>query len=259
MHDTLNSIESFIEHGTFNGSTEKFFEVIQECSTSRPESSILKLISYLSQNIIPTKHRWLTNLNNLLNNYFKGESRTNIRLKALDVLFNTVKVHRYKNNFQIKLKDFSKSGSNFRRQYGDELLDKIVIPHLASIYTDPDIVVRTEAAKLLIDMCMNCETKRCLDILDILEKLLNRPYTGVAENVFRDSDVYDVKEVVSGLIDVFAIKIHHLPSLHAVRIFKMFIKHLEMHYERPKILENCNSIRSKVRKTVLYTGCFRFL
>lgn len=94
MQDALNAIEVFIEHGTFNGSIKQFYEVIEECSTTRPESSILKLISYLSQNIIPIKHMWLNNLNNLLNRYFKCETRTNIRLKVLDVLFNTVKMHR---------------------------------------------------------------------------------------------------------------------------------------------------------------------
>lgn len=134
-----------------------------------------------------------------------------------------------------------------RRQYGDELLDKIVIPHLLNISNDSDMLVRTEAAKILIDMCKNCESKRCLDILDILEKMLNRPFTINNDNTpWHDSDVIDVKEVVSGLIEVFAVKIHHLPSIHVIRIFKMFIKHLEMHYDRPKILENCSSIRCRV-------------
>lgn len=94
LHETLNSIENFMEHGTFKGSVEGFFQVIQKCSATRPESSILKLISHLSQNIIPVRHLWLTNLNELLNNYYRDEKRTNIRLKALDVLFNTVRVHR---------------------------------------------------------------------------------------------------------------------------------------------------------------------
>lgn len=126
-------------------------------------------------------------------------------------------------------------------------MDKIVIPHLLNVYNDPNTLVRTESAKLLIDMCINCETKRCLDILDILEKILNRPFTVNVDGIqWYDSDVSDVKEVVSGLIETFAIKIHGLPSIHAIRIFKMFIKHLELHYEKPKILEHCNSIRCRV-------------
>lgn len=109
------------------------------------------------------------------------------------------------------------------------------------------MLVRTESSKLLIDMCVNCETKRCLEILDILEKILNRPFTVNLDGIpWYDSEVSDVKEVVVGLIEMFAMKIHNLPSIHSIKIFKMFIKHLEMHYEKPKILEHCNSIRCRV-------------
>ncbi|KAJ8945061.1 hypothetical protein NQ314_009328 [Rhamnusium bicolor] len=86
LHETLNTIESLLEVGSYNGSVKQLFDVIEECSTDRPENSILRLILYLSHSIVPTEHLWLTNLYNLLQKYFKLELRTNIRLKVLDIL-----------------------------------------------------------------------------------------------------------------------------------------------------------------------------
>lgn len=37
---------------------------------------------------------------------------------------------------------------------------------------DPDITIRTVTANLLIDLCLECDTKRCIELLDILEKVL---------------------------------------------------------------------------------------
>ena len=51
------------------------------------------------------------------------------------------------------------------------MIERIVIPHLQHIDTDADIVVRNAAAQLLIDLCIGCENKRCLELMDILEKV----------------------------------------------------------------------------------------
>lgn len=40
------------------------------------------------------------------------------------------------------------------------------------IANDNDIDVRSAVAKLLIDICMDCESKKCLEVLDILEKVM---------------------------------------------------------------------------------------
>lgn len=58
--------------------------------------------------------------------------------------------------------------------YEDELIDKIVVHYLSYIVHDPDIVVRSYSAELLIDLCMECESKRCLEMLDILEKVCKK-------------------------------------------------------------------------------------
>lgn len=55
--------------------------------------------------------------------------------------------------------------------YEDELIDKIVIHYLSYIVNDVDVVVRSFSADLLIELCMECESKRCLEMLEILEKV----------------------------------------------------------------------------------------
>lgn len=40
------------------------------------------------------------------------------------------------------------------------------------IANDNDIDVRSAVAKLLIDICMDCESKKCLEVLDILERVM---------------------------------------------------------------------------------------
>lgn len=55
---------------------------------------MLRLIGYLSNYIDPTRHLWLAKLSTLMDRYFKNESRTNIRVKALDVLTKVIKINR---------------------------------------------------------------------------------------------------------------------------------------------------------------------
>lgn len=94
LHQTLNNIEHLYEMGAYNGSVKQFFDVIEECSSQRPESSILRLISYLSQNIVPTEYLWLTNLYNLLHKYLRSDVKTNVQLKVLDILSSVLKLNR---------------------------------------------------------------------------------------------------------------------------------------------------------------------
>ncbi|KAJ8913200.1 hypothetical protein NQ315_016142 [Exocentrus adspersus] len=225
LHNTLNMIESLLEVGSYSGSTKQYFEVIEECWLDRPETSILRLLNFRSRDLVPVEHLWLTNLYNLIHKYFKPEGRTNIRLRVLDILANVIKLN--------------------RRQYEDELIERIVIPHMANIANSPDIKVRSAVAKLLIDLCMECESKKCLELLDILEKLLYRPFENhPPDNIpVSEPEHSDVKCLVSGLIGVFTYKIHKLPSSHAVKIYKMLVTFLEYHYNQPKIFENCHKVR----------------
>lgn len=58
-----------------------------------------------------------------------------------------------------------------RPRFEDELIERIVVPYMQHVDTDPDITIRTVAANLLVDVCLECDTKRCVELLDILEKV----------------------------------------------------------------------------------------
>lgn len=45
------------------------------------------------------------------------------------------------------------------------------MPHLQHIDVETDITVRNSAAQLLVELCIDCENKRCLELLDILGKV----------------------------------------------------------------------------------------
>lgn len=94
LHDTLTIIERLHKEDLFNGSVKLFFDIIEECANSRPETSVLRLITYLAESIVPTEHLWLNHLWNLMHKYFKMDDRTNIRLKVLDVLSNVITLNR---------------------------------------------------------------------------------------------------------------------------------------------------------------------
>lgn len=93
LHETLNIIESLIDSGDFYGDEEQFYQMISECATARPESSVFRLIDYLARDIVPIRHMWLTNLYNLLQKFYRQESRTNVKVKTLRVLERVMKLN----------------------------------------------------------------------------------------------------------------------------------------------------------------------
>lgn len=151
INEIMNSIENYIEKGLYNGNLESYYALVEEFSADRPTESILKLIKHRSLCIMPTHHLWMTNMYNLLHKYFKKDARTEIRLKALEPIMMV---------YQI-----------FKGQYEDELIERIIVPHMTSVVTDRDTMVRTAVVKMLVEMCRMCESKRCLELLDILEKV----------------------------------------------------------------------------------------
>lgn len=63
---------------------------------------------------------------------------------------------------------------------------------------------------LLIDFACQCETKRSLELLDIVERLLNRPFDKLAEEnkvVLKiDEELAHIKSIVDEVIKVCALK-----------------------------------------------------
>ncbi|XP_060521768.1 tuberin [Cylas formicarius] len=221
--DTLNMIENFIDSGRYNGSLKSYYRLVEGCASDRPDDSILRLLAYQVHRMNPTEHTWIANLSSLLSKHFRADMRTVIRLKALEIVDDVLRLN--------------------RQEYEDELIEKIVIPHLSPVVSDRDILIRSSVIKLLVDLCLLSESKRCLELLDILEKFLFYSFENERRDVSNEQDFSDVKCLVTGLIDVFVHKIHTLPSSHAVKIYRLLVSFLEKHYEKPKVFENCRQLR----------------
>ena len=98
----------------------------------------------------------------------------------------------------------------------------VVLPHLSQVQHDPDLEVRQRAAQLLVDLTASCHTLRGLDLLDLLQKVINRPlststpasptpasmasYGVLSESTRRlDPRLDDVSTAVTGLIAIFKV------------------------------------------------------
>lgn len=51
------------------------------------------------------------------------------------------------------------------------------------------------------------------------------------EIINSESDNVEVKSIVLGLIKIFSVKIHQLPSIHALKAYKILITFLENYYK----------------------------
>ncbi|XP_032669228.1 tuberin [Odontomachus brunneus] len=238
LHETITNIENLLDANSYNGCIQRFYDLVERCSDARPEGSVLKLIEYRTCTIGPTYYQWQAKLGSLMERYYKIETRTTIRMKVLDVLINVIQVN--------------------RSRYEDELIERIVVPYTQHVDADPDIAIRNATANLLVDLCLECDTKLCLELLDILEKIINKPFASDTP-VSTDTDIKDVKTAVVGIIRIFTSKIYRLPSSHAICAYKILVNHLEHHYKEPSVFHDVSTTRYlifesflKVRANSLY-------
>ena len=86
------------------------------------------MITYRANEIYTTKPGWMNAMGNLMDKYYAREMRPGIRMKALRVL-----LHIYKSN---------------RQMHEEEILKRLILPHLITIDKEPQTTVRLEAIKV---------------------------------------------------------------------------------------------------------------
>ncbi|XP_053679837.1 tuberin [Anopheles nili] len=224
FHDTLNMMESMLQQGTMNADPEKVYALIEHVSAERPEASVKQLIDYRASKISATRSEWLKQLCLFMDRFYRMKN-SNIRIYAVQALERIMAAN--------------------RAAYEDEILERIVIVHLGNVPLEKDCEVRKAVARTLIEFTIHCETKRCIELLEIVEKLLHRPYE---ENlvVRSEQEIEDIVLLVDGLIRLFIVKLYRLPSLHAIRVYSMLIGFLELHYQRPHVLSNVTTVRYRI-------------
>ncbi|XP_032221463.2 tuberin-like isoform X2 [Nematostella vectensis] len=219
-HILLNAVEELMETSKFNGSEERFFTIVERCASKRPENSVHLLVSFKAQSVHPAHAYWISNLKDLMEKYFRYEIQTSVRVKVLDVL-----------SFVL---------TSYRHWYEEELLDKVVLPYLSNISDDPDVTVRTAAVQLLLDLSQTCDSPKCTDILNIIEKVINRkvelsskihPADQQDQRLSQEENVLkDVKTAINGLVQVLKVKLFRLPHCHAQQVFGLLVSHVRAHY-----------------------------
>lgn len=102
----------------------------------------------------------------------------------------------------------------FRSAYEEEILETIVIPTFANIAFEPDAQIRTSVGDLLLKFVAKCDTKRSIELLDIIEKLLNRPFDRynddgqiILRNDKDDKELPHITQIVDELIRVSSIEL----------------------------------------------------
>lgn len=100
-----------------------------------------------------------------------------------------------------------------RACYEDEILEKVVIVIFSDIAQERDVKIRVAVCKLLMEICSRCDTKRVLELLELLEKVLNHPFELFSLDsvaLRNEHDFEDSISVVNGLIDLFLEKLYQV-------------------------------------------------
>ena len=158
-----------------------------------------------------------------------------------------------------------------------DLIDLIVTPFFCTIPFDSDVVVRKAVIEFLLRISRQCSNTYKEPILHILERVSNSThliivtaakleillYLQVIHTPFDDDDVAercqkdpsDVQITLEGLIEIFAVSIHQLPSSNAKKVLSMLVKFLMRHYDKPQIFESVIGMRLMVCTTCSCTLC----
>ncbi|QQP40814.1 Tuberinlike, partial [Caligus rogercresseyi] len=212
LHAVITILEGLSEMKKYNGSKQKLFQMLDTCAESRPEESVIRLISFRQKSIHAAKPKWLKSLQDLVERYYKREKRINIRLKVLDVILDIFESNHY--------------------SYEEELIDKIILPFLGGSHTESEPRIRRKSIELLTSLCSICDTHKNLDLLNVLGCMIKK-------FVEQESEKYvpfdDLLIIVRGLIKVFKAKLRQLPSPFILRVLSLLTTHLEYQYDNPNL------------------------
>ncbi|GFO23357.1 tuberin [Plakobranchus ocellatus] len=238
-HQVITVMESLHSTRQFFGPSARLFKIVEMCANRRPTSSVCALIEYHQQFIHPGKENWIKALYDLMDKYLKGQTRTEVRKKALDVLNLTLSINTH--------------------VYERELIDNVVIPLFFNFEMDPDVEVRCKAVELLLGLCEDCHSNEFFDLVYIIEKIIQRPLTGVSiESDKReesataggvtadDSSLADVYRAIMKGIDVFKNKLYTTPASHCQKLYKLLTSHLELQYSHLYLGNTACTLRKAV-------------
>ncbi|XP_075973057.1 tuberin-like isoform X2 [Anticarsia gemmatalis] len=227
VHSVITSIEQLHEAGQYYGDVDALLELIDFCGHERPEASTMRLVSARVAALSPTGAEWLAGALALAERYLRLEPRRAVRLHTLAELGALLRRHRY---------------------LYEELLELLAVPVLGAVALDADAALRAAAARELTALARGAAADACTDLIDLLEKILNRPFEMYVTDVPipADADVSDLQLAAAGLLELLHDKLLAPPASHAARCFLVLLDHLDNHYKRHALFQHHPDIRIKI-------------
>ncbi|GAB1603089.1 tuberin isoform X2 [Argonauta hians] len=240
LHCILTDIETLQLHRLYSGSTTKLFSIIESCATKRPAASVISLIDHTAESLHPGEENWIENLQQLLEKYFSHEIRTEIRIKALEVLSNVLSVN--------------------RQMYEDKLVE-IVSTFLHRLETDPDSAVRKAGAELLLSIVPYSRHHKYL--LEIIYKVIKKPVQLWLQSIegqnvkhhLNDPLVGDTQQLVKAMVDTFKAKILSPPGSCCLCIYNLLVQYASFQYSHPLLVTTGGEIRCSIIECLLLLRC----
>ncbi|VVC44066.1 Rap GTPase activating protein domain,Tuberin,Armadillo-like helical,Armadillo-type [Cinara cedri] len=226
LNETLTKIESLIDTNAYSGSLDEIYDIIELFSLYRHETSVFNLMAYRKEFIVPTQYQWIELLKMFLNHFYNKETRTSIRIDAVTRTMKEV----YQHNGVL---------------YEYELVS-IILEYFGEIAEDSDPSVRQAVCQFIINVCNDCDSRHHEKLLQILEKVLLRPFTSNSTTPLQERNGVDLQITVEGLSKLFIKFLYECPNNSADMILTMLITHLKNHYQKKVCLEHLHLIRLKI-------------
>ena len=104
---------------------------------------------------------------------------------------------------------------------------------------------------MITDICRECSSKKTIDLLDILEKIISKPIeqkkimNGDLSSKMKwgDNEFTDIHKAVEGLISIFCARVCQHPASITIRTYHIIVKHLEMAYNNLDVFGHCGYTR----------------
>ncbi|CAG0907503.1 unnamed protein product, partial [Cyprideis torosa] len=226
FHAILTAIEEEDRKGRFAGPKEELLQLIDSCR-GRETTSVIRFLLMSRCTLNPSHTGWISKVVSLMDRYFKHETRLEIRLKAIDILEETVMDNRF--------------------FHSDELIECCMLPFLDNLDAEPELEVRERGANLLVAITLAVNSRKCLDLLNTLEKVIKHACPATDDiNRCGPSELRDVSAAITGLTKIFATKLSHLPSEIPIRAFRILVDHLRLHYKKPNLFGHVPEIRKTI-------------
>lgn len=230
LHAVITSVEQLHQTGQFGGAPEALLALLDACGHERPEASTLALVSARADALGPggAATAWVAGALALAERYVRGDPRLAVRLHALERLLAFILRHRH--------------------LYGEELVERVGAPVLGACALDAEPALRAAAARALVDMARVCSADATTDLIDLLEKILDRPFDMYVTDVPipADADVSDLRLAARGLLELLHERLLRAPAAHAARTFLVLLDHLDHHYRRPALFHHHPDIRLQI-------------